>query len=64
MTLVKLESEKRLADAIGGPKPDRVPTAPCIYFFSGHYAGFSTAELVNDPRNYRMAMDCCWPLRL
>lgn len=57
---MKLESEKRLEDAISGNRPDRVPVAPLFYYFAGSYAGISFAELLNGPLKYREAMDRCW----
>lgn len=55
-----MESETRFLRAISGPKPDRVPTAPLLYYFAGRHAGFTTAQLVGDPVNYRIAIERCW----
>jgi len=55
-----IDSEKRLRDAISGPKPDRVPVAPLLYYFAAVHAGVSFAGLVGSPRKYREAIEQCW----
>ncbi|MFH1539177.1 MAG: uroporphyrinogen decarboxylase family protein [bacterium] len=57
---MQIEAEKRLVQAISGEKPDRVPTSPLFFYFAGRQAGFTTAEILTNPRSYRDAMDYCW----
>jgi hypothetical protein len=55
-----MTAEQRLQSVINLQVPDRVPTAPFLYYFLAGYAGITVHRMWSDPRAYRAALMQCF----
>lgn len=56
----RMTAEQRLQAVINLQVPDRVPTAPFIYYFLAGYSGITVHQLWSDPHAYRTALKKCF----